>query len=97
MDDFNWAIALSVFAAYCSIDWLFTLYTISIVERKKLRAANFGVGIYILGAFGVINYVGDWRYVIPMCAGGWVGTYVSVWREAVKDKRNATENTTDGC
>ena len=90
MDDFSWAVALLVFAAYTSIDWLFTIYTIAIVERNKFRAANFGVGIYILGAFGVINYVGDWRYVIPMCLGGWVGTYVSVWHETVKDKRNAT-------
>ena len=84
VDAFSWAIAVLVFLAYCSIDGLFTVYTIAIVERKKLRAANVGAGIYLLGAFGVINYVGDWRYVAPMCLGGWVGTYLSVWYEEWK-------------
>ncbi len=97
MGDFSWSVALLIFTAYCFADWLFTIYTVSIVSRRKLLAANVGVGIYIMGAFGVVNYVADWRYIIPMCVGGWVGTYVSVWHEAVKDKRNATENTTDGC
>jgi len=87
MEGFSWTHALAIFAAYCSTDWLFTIYTVSIVERRKLLAANVGVGIYLLGAFGVLSYVGDWRYIIPMCIGGWVGTYLSVWHEQWKDKK----------
>lgn len=92
MDDFSWAVGAAVFTAYCFLDWLWTIYTISIVERKGFRAANVGAGIYFLSAFGVINYVGDWRYVLPMCVGGWVGTYVSVWHQRLKDKRVASTN-----
>lgn len=88
--EFSWWTACLVFAAYCSTDWLFTMYTISIVERKRLKAANVGTGIYLLGAFGVISYVGDWRYVIPMCLGGWLGTYLSVWRQQIVDDRPKT-------
>jgi len=83
--DFNWLIAATIAVAYCSIDWLFTIYTLSIVKRRPLIAANVGVGLYILSAFGVINYVSDWRYVIPMCIGGWIGTFFSVSRERNKD------------
>ncbi|KKL55562.1 hypothetical protein LCGC14_2254180 [marine sediment metagenome] len=79
MEPFSISIALSVFVAYLMIDWLFTEYTLAIVELKKVKAANVGALIYLLGAYGVVNYVGDWRYVIPMCIGGWLGTYISVW------------------
>jgi len=90
LDDFNWTTALIIFVSYCSADWLFTICADAIIKRKKLLAANAGLGMYIVGAFGVISYVEDWRYIVPMCIGGWIGTYVSVWHEAVKDKRNAT-------
>lgn len=83
---FSWWEAILVFLAYCSTDWLFTIYTLSIVERKKLIAANVSAGIFLIGAFGVIHYVGDWRYVFPMVLGGWVGTYLSVWHQEYKDR-----------
>ena len=78
--EFNWTIAIMVFGAYLIIDWLATEYTLAVVELAKLKAANVGALMYVLLAFGVVNYVGDWRYVIPMCMGGWLGTYLSVWR-----------------
>ena len=87
MEEFSWKIAALLFVAYCAIDWLFTIYTISIVARRGLRAANVGVGIYLLNAYGILNYVTDWRYLIPLAAGSWVGTYFSVWHEKYKDKK----------
>ena len=95
MDGFNWTTASIIFVTYCSADWLFTICADAIIKRKKLLAANAGLGMYIVGAFGVISYVEDWRYIVPMCLGGWIGTYVSVWHEAVKDQRNATVKETD--
>ena len=86
MPEFDYIIAITIFIAYLSLDWLYTIYTIALVDRRKLLAANIGIGIYLLGAFGVINYVGDWIYIIPMCAGGWIGTYLSVWHQQIKDK-----------
>jgi uncharacterized membrane protein YfcA len=89
--DFDWARASVIFLAYCSIDWLFTLYTLSIVNKEPMKAANVGIGLYILSAFGVISYVEDWRYVIPMCVGGWLGTYFSVRREKQKADKQRQE------
>ena len=85
MAEFNWITGLTIFIGYSLLDWLYTVYTLSIVARRKLLAANVGVALYVLGAYGVVNYVSDWRYVIPMCAGGWVGTYLSVWHQQIKD------------
>jgi len=87
MEDFNWMVASLILVAYCLIDWLFTIYTVSIVGRKKLRAANAGTLIYLLTSFGVINYVRDWRYLAPMIIGAWIGTYLSVWHEERKSRR----------
>lgn len=86
MEPFDYKIALSIFAAYLSIDWLYTLYTLYIVAHRKFAAANVGLVLYILSAYGVINFVGDWRYVAPMCVGGWFGTYLSLWYEEKKKK-----------
>ena len=87
MEEFSWGIALLIFLAYCSIDWLWTIYTISIIARRGIRAANVGIGIYLLSAFGVLNYVEDWRYLIPLAIGSWFGTYLSVKHEIYKDKK----------
>jgi len=86
MTDFDFGRATTVFFAYMSLDWLYTLYTLYIVKHRKLAAANVGVLLYMLSAYGVVNYVGDWRYVMPMCAGGWVGTYLSLWHQEKKGK-----------
>lgn len=84
---FNWVTAAAIFAGYCTLDWLYTIYILAIAERRKLLAANVGVGLYMLSAYGVVNYVADWWYVVPMCAGGWLGTYLSVWRLQLKEVR----------
>jgi hypothetical protein len=81
MPEFSWLIAASVLGAYLLIDWLYTEYTIAIVELRKLKAANIGAFMYMLLAYGVVNYVGDWRYVIPMMIGSWLGIYLSIWRK----------------
>jgi uncharacterized membrane protein YfcA len=86
MTDFSLVTALYIFLAYGSIDWLMTLYTLGVVSGKRLRSANAGTLIYALTSFGVITYVQDYRYIIPMLLGGWLGTYLSVWYEHRKRK-----------
>ncbi len=90
MEPFSWLTCAAVFGAYLMIDWLYTEYTLCIVELRKLRAANIGAMLYALSAFGVVNFVADWHYVIPMCIGGWLGTYLSVWRREHCNTREKT-------
>jgi uncharacterized membrane protein YfcA len=91
MEPFSWVTALAVFSAYCVIDWLSTEYTLAVVELKKMKAANVSAVMYILLAYGVVNYVGDWRFAIPMILGGWLGTYLSVWRREHDDMLSVQE------
>ena len=79
MEPFSFITALCVFLVYLAIDLLFTEYTLCIVQLRKFKATTVGALITLLGAFGVVSYVADWRYVIPMAMGGWLGTYLSVW------------------
>ncbi|KKM16741.1 hypothetical protein LCGC14_1682780 [marine sediment metagenome] len=83
---FDWVTAATIFVGYCTLDWLYTIYTLSIVAHRKMLAANVGVVLYALSAYGVVNYVDDWRYVMPMCAGGWLGTFLSVWHQQLKGR-----------
>ncbi len=55
---FNWPTAAAIFAGYCALDALDTIYLVAVSERRKLRAANVGFAMYVLSAYGVINYVG---------------------------------------
>jgi len=84
--DFNWLTAALIFFGYAIIDWLMTIYTLSVVSKKKLKAANAGTTVYLLTSFGVINYVEDYRYIVPLLVGGWLGTYLSVWHEELKHR-----------
>lgn len=72
----NPLIALAVFIAYVVVDGLYAWYTIAVVERKALSTATIGAGMHILLAVGVLSYTENWRYLVPMVIGSWIGTYV---------------------
>ncbi len=80
-DGFSFGLAGLVFGAYLVIDALYAQYTYSVVGRKPIQAANIGFIMHFLLAFGVINYVENFLYVIPLALGSWAGTYLVVWRE----------------
>lgn len=69
---------ISVFLATLSIDALYALYTIRLVEKKALQAATFGSLIHVLTAFTVISYTQNYFYLIPLLLGSFVGTYLVV-------------------
>ncbi len=80
-ENFDLRVALLIFVAYIFIDGLYAYYTLSVVQLKPLRSATTGLTIHLLVAFGVINYVGNPIYIIPLAIGSWVGTYFMVSRE----------------
>ena len=78
-------LAAVVFVAYLLIDALYAKYTYSVVEKRPIQAANIGFIMHFLLAFGVINYVENFLYVVPLALGSWVGTYLVVKRESGED------------
>lgn len=82
--DFNWYAAVGLFFASSLLDGLFALYTVAIVDTNAARAASLSVVMYGLEALGVVNYVNNKWYLIPLIMGAFVGSYVVVKREAAK-------------
>lgn len=71
-------LALLVFAAYVLIDGMYAYYTIAVTKRRPVASATVGSLMHFLIAFGVLNYVQNYLYLIPLALGSWVGTYVIV-------------------
>jgi|SRR6185369_4104327 len=81
---FSFALAAVIFLAYVVIDALYAFYTLSVTKRKPFSSATSGLVIHFLLAFGVINYVQNYLYVIPLALGSWVGTFLMVKYEQNK-------------
>jgi len=78
-------------------------YTKSIIHISRLdagAAANLSVLLYLMMAYGTINYVKNFINLIPIAIGAWVGTYAILKyerrqrnnkrREKEKQKREKT-------
>ncbi len=78
MGDFNPLIALGVFAAYVLVDGLYAYYTLAVVKRSAIAAATTGAAMHFLLALGVISYIKNYYYIIPLALGSWLGTYIVV-------------------
>ena len=83
--NFRFGVAMVVFLGYTAMDALYTAYTLAIVNKNKLAAANVGALMYLLVGIGTFSYVNNWLYIFPMAMGGWLGTYASLtyveWKE----------------
>jgi hypothetical protein len=75
-----------VFIAMTIADVCWTLYFISVDERKSVTAGIWGSAIYLCGAFGVLSYTENKSLIIAAVLGSFVGTYLTV--EYKKKKEN---------
>lgn len=76
---FNFTTAFFIFVAYFLVDALYALYTLSVVNLKPVVSATIGALMYFLLAVGIINYVNNYLYLIPLAVGSWLGTFVVVF------------------
>ena len=75
-----------VFIAMAIADVCWTLYFISVDERKSVVAGLWGSAIYLCGAFGVLSYTQDKTLIIAAVLGSFLGTYLTI--EYKKKKEN---------
>lgn len=80
---FDFKIAIIILVTYILVDGMYAYYTIAVVEKKPLLSANIGALMHFIIAFGIINYVNNFLYVIPIALGSWIGTYLVVKRNSV--------------
>lgn len=78
MSDFSWWTALTVFVVYVVFDVLYALYVICVSRRQAIAASLISSVLYSLGAFGVMSYLQNAWYLIPLALGAFLGTYIAV-------------------
>ncbi|TAK47997.1 MAG: hypothetical protein EPO23_09275 [Xanthobacteraceae bacterium] len=71
-------IALGVLVATATTDAAYVMFTSSVVERRRLPAANWSGLWYLLSSFAVISYTSNWVYVVFAAAGSWLGAYLTI-------------------
>jgi hypothetical protein len=76
--DLNWSMAIVLVLGYVFIDGLYAYYTLSIARRSPIASANSGALIHLMLAVGVLSYVENFLYIIPIAFGSWIGTYLVV-------------------
>lgn len=81
---FNFGTAVLIFIAYIVVDALYAMYTIQIQKRNPYAAATSGALMYFLLALGVLSYVQNILYLIPLTLGSWLGTFLMVKHEQCK-------------
>jgi uncharacterized membrane protein YhaH (DUF805 family) len=71
-------IAGGVMLATAATDAVYVMFTSAVTARRRVPAANWSGIWYLLSSFAVINYTGNWVYVIFAAAGSWMGAFVSI-------------------
>lgn len=78
MDTFSWTQAFIVFAVYVFFDILYALYVLCVSRRQAVAASAISSVLYSLGAYGVMSYLHNPLYLIPLACGAFLGTYIAV-------------------
>jgi len=77
-EDFSWLRAAIIFVVYVLFDILYALYIICVSRERALAASTISALMYSIGAYGVISYLGNLLYLLPLAAGAFLGTYIAV-------------------
>lgn len=81
IETFDMLIAIGVLVAYFIVDAMYAHYTLAVADLKAVPAANTGALMHFLLAPGVMSYMQNYLYIIPIAIGSWFGTYIIVKRE----------------
>ena len=57
---------------------MFAFYTFAVTKKRPSMAASIGSLMHFPMAFGVLNYVQNHLYIVPVAIGSWIGTYIVV-------------------
>lgn len=75
MEAFSFGIAAALFGIYFLLDAINSYFTIKVVQMAPGPAATAGCTMHFFIALGVLSYVNNFWYLIPMMMGSWLGIY----------------------
>jgi hypothetical protein len=87
--EFNWLGAVGLFFASFALDAVFALYTFAVVKHNAIQAGFWSLLTYLLMAVGILNFVNNRWYIVPLALGAFGGAYAVVkWESLKKTKQN---------
>lgn len=85
--EFNWLGAIGLFVASGLLEAIFALYTLAVTKHKAIEASMWSLVSYFLLAVGILNFIHNKWYTIPLALGAFCGTYAVVtWESRKKPK-----------
>jgi hypothetical protein len=78
LNTFSPLTAFFIFIAYIIVDGMYAYYTLAVAEKQPVKSATVGALMHFLIAVGVLSYVQNYLYIIPLALGSWIGTYFVV-------------------
>ena len=81
--NFNFLLAIVILLSYILIDGMYAYYTLAVANKKPFVSAITGSLMHFLIAFGILNYVQNYLYIIPIAIGSFIGTYLIVKKESI--------------
>lgn len=85
--EFNWLGAVGLFFASFALEAVFALYTLAVTKHKALEASTWSLVSYFLLALGILNFIHNKWYVIPLAVGAFCGTYAVITWESYKKSK----------
>jgi uncharacterized membrane protein YfcA len=82
-------VCLGLFVLYIALDAIYSNYVFSLNRLHAVNTANFSAALIFLTGLATFEYVHNLWYLLPMCVGAWIGSYVSVRVEKKKKKKRA--------
>jgi hypothetical protein len=85
--EFNWLGAVGLFFASAALESIFALYTLAVTKHKAMEASIWSLVSYFLLAVGILNFIHNKWYTIPLALGAFCGTYTVVTLEIRKNPK----------
>ena len=85
IDPLTWIILFFISIIY---DVVYTKSILHISRLDAVASANLSVILYLMMAYGTINYVKNFINLIPIALGAWIGTYfILKYEKYIRKKR----------
>lgn len=92
MQHFNLGYSIFLFFAALALDAVFAMYTFSVTKHQSVKAGLLSALIYVLSAVGIVSFVNNKIYVIPLSLGAFFGAFLIVEKEKRNTKKDKAKN-----